>query len=88
MYTTNTIERFNCGLRKITKTKQVFPTDDSIIKMLYLAQRDIFKKQRSQMYKWGSVMTELLAFYEQRLLPYRDCESLSVNSQNSRFVIN
>ncbi len=70
MYTTNTIERFNCGLRKVTKTKQVFPTDDSIIKMLYLAQRDIFKKQRSQMYKWGSVMTELLAFYEQRLLPY------------------
>ncbi|NLK98139.1 MAG: transposase, partial [Epulopiscium sp.] len=70
MYTTNTIERFNCGLRKVTKTKQVFPTDDSIIKMLYLAQRDIFKKQRSQLYKWGSVMTELLAFYEQRLLPY------------------
>lgn len=70
MYTTNTIERFNGGLRKVTKTKQVFPTEDSVLKMLYLAQKDIFKKQQSQVYNWGSVMTELFTFYEQRLTPY------------------
>lgn len=70
MYTTNTIERFNCGLRKVTKIKQVFPTEDSVIKMLYLAQKDILKKQESQIYNWGAVMTELLVFYEQRLKPY------------------
>jgi len=70
MYTTNTIERFNCGLRKVTKTKQVFPTEDSVIKMLYLAQNNILKKQKAQIYHWGEVMSELLAFYEERLKPY------------------
>ena len=70
MYTTNTIERFNCGLRKVIKTKQVFPTEDSVIKMLYLAQNNILKKQKAQIYHWAEVMSELLAFYEDRLRPY------------------
>lgn len=70
MYTTNTIERFNCGIRKVTKIKQVFPTEDSVLKMLYLAQKDILKKQRAQIAHWGEVMTELLVYYEERLGPY------------------
>jgi len=70
MYTTNTIERFNCGIRKVTKTKQMFPTEDSVLKMLYLAQKDILKKQRSQIARWGEVMTELMVYYEERLRPY------------------
>ena len=37
IYTTNTIEGFNRQLRKVTKAKSVFPTDDSLSKMLYLA---------------------------------------------------
>lgn len=36
IYTTNTIEGFNRQLRKATKAKTVFPTDDSLLKMLYL----------------------------------------------------
>ena len=36
IYTTNTIEGFNRQLRKVTKSKSVFPTDDSLLKMLYL----------------------------------------------------
>ncbi len=70
MYTTNTIERFNCSIRKATKTKQIFPSDDSVLKMLYLVQKDILKKQRAQVAHWGEVMTELLIFYEDRLKPY------------------
>ena len=43
IYTTNTIEGFNRQLRKVTKSKSVFPTDDSLLKMLYLAMMDITK---------------------------------------------
>ena len=44
IYTTNAIEGFNRQLRKVTKAKAVFPTDDSLLKMLYLAMLDITKK--------------------------------------------
>ena len=44
IYTTNAIEGFNRQLRRVTKAKSVFPTDDSLLKMLYLAMMDITKK--------------------------------------------
>lgn len=44
IYTTNTIEGFNRQLRKVTKNKAVFPTDNSLRKTLYLCTRDIVKK--------------------------------------------
>lgn len=43
IYTTNTIEAFNRQLRKVTKNKTIFPSDDSLLKMLYLATMDITK---------------------------------------------
>lgn len=43
IYTTNSIENFNRQLRKVTKSKAVFPNDDTLLKMLYLAQVDITK---------------------------------------------
>ncbi len=44
IYTMNAIEGFNRQLCKVTKSKSVFPTDDSLLKMLYLAMMDITKK--------------------------------------------
>ncbi len=44
IYTTNAIENFNRQLRKVTKSKTVFPNDDSLLKMLYLAMSDITRK--------------------------------------------
>ena len=44
IYTTNAIEGFSRQLRKVTKAKSVFPTDDSLLKMLYLAMMDITNK--------------------------------------------
>lgn len=44
IYTTNTIEGFHRQLRKVTKSKSVFPTDDSLLKMLYLAIGSTLKK--------------------------------------------
>ena len=44
IYTHDTIEGFNRQLRKVTKSKTVFPSDESLLKMLYLAMVDITKK--------------------------------------------
>lgn len=45
IYTTNAIKGFNRQLRKVTKFKTVFPSDDSLLKMLHLAMMDITKKR-------------------------------------------
>ena len=45
IYTTNTIEGFNRQLRKVTKSKTIFPSDDSLLQMLYLAMMDITKNR-------------------------------------------
>lgn len=44
IYTTNSIENFNRGLRKVTKAKSIFPSDDALFKSIYLAMIDITKK--------------------------------------------
>ena len=44
IYTTNAVEEFNHQLRKVAKSKTIFPCDDSLLKMLYLAMMDITKK--------------------------------------------
>jgi transposase-like protein len=55
IYTTNVIEGFNRRLRKVTKFKSVFPTDDSLLKMLYLAMMDITKKWTGRRQDWGLI---------------------------------
>ncbi|MBC3798214.1 IS256 family transposase [Acetobacterium tundrae] len=44
IYTTNSIDNLNRQLRKVTKSKSIFPTDDALFKMLYMAMIDITKK--------------------------------------------
>ena len=67
IYTTNAIEGFNRQLRKVTKNKGVFPTDDSLLKMLYLAMMDITKKWTGQRREWGQIHSQLEIFFADRL---------------------
>lgn len=67
IYTTNTIEGFNRQLRKVTKNKCVFPTDDSLFKMLYLAMIDITKKWSGRRRDWGQIYSQLSIFFADRL---------------------
>lgn len=67
IYTTNTIEGFNRQLRKVTKNKGVFPTDDSLIKMLYLAMMDITKKWTGKRREWEQIHSQLEIFFADRL---------------------
>ena len=68
IYTTNAIEGFNRQLRKVTKSKAVFPSDDSLLKMLYLATMDITKKWTGHRQDWGQIHSQLEIYFEERLI--------------------
>lgn len=67
IYTTNTIEGFNRQLRKVTKSKSVFPTDDSLLKMLYLAMMDITRKWTGRRQDWGMIYAQMAIFFGNRI---------------------
>ena len=67
IYTNNAIEGFNRQLRKVTKTKSVFPTDDSLFRMLYLAMKDITKKWTGRRQDWSQIYAQLVIYYSDRI---------------------
>lgn len=67
IYTTNAIEGFNRQLRKVTKAKTVFPSDDSLLKMLYLAMVDITKKWTGRRQDWSIIHAQLAVFFDERM---------------------
>ena len=67
IYTTNAIEGFNRQLRKVTKAKAVFPTDDGLLKMLYLAMLDITKKWTGRRQDWAVIHAQLSVYYADRM---------------------
>ena len=67
IYTTNAIEGFNRQLRKVTKSKAVFPTDDSLLKMLYLAMMDITKKWTGRRQDWSVIHAQLAVYFADRM---------------------
>jgi transposase-like protein len=67
IYTTNTIESFHSQLRKITKTKKVFSSDMSLLKLLYLVQREVTKKWVMPMHDWSQILSQLSIIFEGRL---------------------
>ena len=64
IYTTNIIEGLNRQFRKVTKTKSVFPNDDSLRKMLYLASQNITKKWTQRYKNWDIVIRQLEIMHE------------------------
>ena len=67
IYTTNAIEGFNRQLRKVTKAKSVFPTDDSLLKMLYLAMMDITRKWTGRRQDWGLIHAQMAVYFADRM---------------------
>lgn len=66
IYTTNLVEGFNRQLRKATKNKVIFPTDNSLKKMIYLALLDISKKWSLPRHNWGVIISQLSIYFEGR----------------------
>ena len=67
IYTTNAIEGFNRQLRKVTKAKSVFPTDESLFKMLYLAMMDITQKWTGRRQDWSMIHAQQAVYFEDRM---------------------
>ena len=67
IYTTNAIESFNRQLRKVTKSKSVFPTDDALMKMLYLAMMDITEKWTQRSRDWAKILGQLSIYFGDRI---------------------
>lgn len=68
IYTTNPIESFHRGLRKVTKTRGIFPTTDSLFKLLYLATMDISKKWSMPIKNWHLIYAQLSVRFTDRIV--------------------
>mgnify|MGYP000279825033 CR=1 FL=1 len=68
IYTTNIIESFNASLRKYTKNKRVFSTDDAALKSIYLAAQQIRKKWHKARFRWPQIYNQLYIHFENRIL--------------------
>lgn len=70
IYTTNPIENFNRSIRKVTKTKSSFPTDDSLFKILYLIVIDTSEKWTQPIKHWGVILNQLTVYFKERVQSY------------------
>jgi len=67
IYTTNSIESLNSQLRKVTKNKRVFPSDESVFKTLYLTINYITAKWTMPIRNWNEAMAHFLIKFEDRI---------------------
>lgn len=67
IYTTNAIENFNRQLRKVTKTKSAFVSDDALMKLLYLTTMQIVDKWTMPIRDWGMILDNLMVYFDDRV---------------------
>ena len=67
IYTTNLIENLNGKIRKYTNNKMSFPTDEAVLKSVYLALKEATKKWTMPIHNWGIVVNQFIGLFEQRL---------------------
>lgn len=67
IYTTNALEGFNRQVRKYTKSRTIFPTDESLNKCVYLATMEIMEKWTQPTPNWGATLAELTLFFNEEL---------------------
>jgi putative transposase len=70
IYTTNAVEAVHRQFRKVTKTRSLFPNDEALKKMLYLAYRDLSKKWTMPIRNWAIVISNFSIMFEERLKPF------------------
>lgn len=67
IYTTNALEGFNRQIRKYTKARTIFPTDEAVKKCIYLATMEIMEKWSQPTHNWGQVLAELTIKFPEQL---------------------
>ncbi len=68
IYTTNIIENHNGKIRKYTKNKLSFPTDEAVMKSVYLAVNESAKKWTMPIREWGTIYGQFLIIFEDRII--------------------
>jgi putative transposase len=68
IYTTNAIEGYHRRLRKVTKTKMIYPIDTTVGKILYLAM-DVMPKWTQRVRNWDKIESQIEILFENRLKP-------------------
>jgi transposase-like protein len=66
IYTTNAVEALHRQFRKVTKSRSLFPNDDALKKMLYLAYRDLSKKWTMPIRNWALVLSNFSIYFKDR----------------------
>jgi len=64
------VEALHRQFRKVTKAKTIFPNDDALFKMLFLAYRDIAEKWTMALQNWSLVLSQLTIIFEQRVVKF------------------
>lgn len=67
IYTTNTIEGYHRQIRKVTKTKGAFTSDMALLKLIYLATKNIQKKWTQPLQNWSITVSQLSIIFEDRI---------------------
>lgn len=70
IYTTNTVEGFHRQLRKVTKTKGAFTSDNALLKLLYLTIERITEKWTSPLQNWSLTFSQLSIYFGERIKPH------------------
>jgi transposase-like protein len=71
IYTTNAIESLNYQLRKVTKNRLLFPSDDAIFKILYLAIRNASEKWTMPIREWGQALNQFAIEFGNERVPFK-----------------
>ena len=66
IYNTNPIESLNSSIRKVAGTKRIFPTDDSALKLVFLAVNNRIKKWTQRTRDWSLIINQLSIFFKER----------------------
>jgi len=71
IYTNNIIENYHNQLRKVTKNRRVFPSDEALMKVVYLVSMQMEGKwKRSRVRDWNKILAQLVIHFQDRLEGY------------------
>ncbi len=70
IYTTNNVESYHRQLRKVTKSKSIFPNDKALLKMLYLATMDTTDRWTMRLRDWPIILSQLTIYFKERVSKY------------------
>ena len=70
IYTTNVIESVNSALRKVTRGKGAFPSEESVYKVLYLRIKELTEKWKKPIKNWKTIQSQLIQIFGDRFTKY------------------